>query len=203
MPAYTEGYTGEAVALQLLVVIFLGIAANLDNLGIGLAYGVQKTRIPIVSNLVIAAISMAVTGLSMLAGDRIAAFITPDAADWIGGLLLCGIGVWMLCQPKFGQVEAYEDAKTADTDGNRVISVREAIPLGFVLAANCLAAGFGMGVSGSSMIGTILSVGFFSFITIGGSHRFGTLLARTWIGRYPAAFAGGLLIVIGVLEIAL
>lgn len=189
--------------MQLVLVIILGIAANLDNLGIGLAYGIQKTKIPIRSNVTIAAISMAVTSFAMLAGDRTASFISPDAADWLGGLLLCGIGVWMLCQPQFTQVSTYEDAAVADTDGDRVISVREAVPLGFVLAANCLAAGFGMGVSGSSMAGTVLSVGIFSFVTIGGSHRFGLLLAETWIGKYPAAIAGSLLVLIGLAEIVI
>lgn len=187
--------------MQWIMVIFLGIAANLDNLGIGLAYGIRKTKIPIRSNVTIALVSMVVTFAAMVAGERVTTYISVNTADILGGLLLCAIGVWMLLQPRAAEPNPYEDPTVADIDGDRVISVREALPLGFLLSANCLAAGFGMGVSGSSMVGTILSVGFFSFITIGGSHRFGTLLARTWIGRYPAGIAGGLLLVIGFVEI--
>ena len=187
--------------MQWILIIFLGIAANLDNLGIGLAYGIQKTRIPIRSNVTIALISMGVTYAAMIAGDNITAFIPIQTADILGGLLLCGIGIWMLCQPKFQQTNPFEDATVADMDGNRIISIRESIPLGFVLAANCLATGFGMGVSGNSVIGTMMSVGFFSFITIGVSHHFGRRLANTWVGRFPAAIAGGLLILIGFVEL--
>ncbi len=49
-----------------ITIILVGIAANLDNLGIGLAYGVKKTKIPFASNLTIAVVSMIVTYLSVL-----------------------------------------------------------------------------------------------------------------------------------------
>ncbi|VDG99064.1 putative sporulation protein YtaF [Lysinibacillus sphaericus] len=187
--------------MQWIMILFLGIAANLDNLGIGLAYGIQKTKIPLRSNVTIALVSMIVTYFAMVTGDRLSTYISVWTADLIGGLLLSSIGIWMLLQPKPVQPNPFENPTVADIDGDRIISIREALPLGFLLSANCLAAGFGMGVSGSSMLGTISSVGFFSFITIGASHRFGSLLARTWIGKYPAGIAGGLLIVIGLVEI--
>ena len=187
--------------MQWVMIILLGIAANLDNLGMRVAYGIQKTRIPFRSNSTIAFISMGITYAAMIAGDSITAFISIRTADVLGGLLLCGIGVWMFCRPKFQKAHPFEDASVADMDGNRIISIREAIPLGFVLAANCLATGFGMGVSGSSVIGTILSVGAFSFLTIGVSHHVGQRLANTWIGRFPEAIAGGVLMVIGCVEL--
>lgn len=187
--------------MEWMMILFLGIAANLDNLGIGLAYGVQKTKIPLRSNVTIALVSMIVTYFAMVTGDTLSTYISVRTADLIGGLLLGSIGIWMLLQPRPVQPNPFEDPAVADVDGDRIISIREALPLGFLLSANCLAAGFGMGVSGSSMLGTISSVGFFSFITIGASHRFGELLARTWIGKYPAGIAGGLLIVIGFSEV--
>ncbi|WP_432354228.1 manganese efflux pump [Sporosarcina sp. A2] len=187
--------------MQWIMILFLGIAANLDNLGIGLAYGIQKTKIPFRSNVTIALVSMVVTYFAMVTGDQLSTYISLGTADLIGGLLLCTIGLWMLLQPRPMQPNPFEDPTVADTDGDRIISIREALPLGFLLSANCLAAGFGMGVGGSSMLGTITSVGFFSLITIGASHRFGSLLSRTWIGKYPTGIAGGLLIVIGIVEI--
>ena len=41
--------------------ILIGLAANLDNLGIGLAYGVKDTKIPLASNITIAVVSMIMT----------------------------------------------------------------------------------------------------------------------------------------------
>lgn len=52
-------------------IILIGIAANLDNLGIGLAYGVKRVKIPVLSNAVIAIMSMIVTFVAVTAGGRL------------------------------------------------------------------------------------------------------------------------------------
>ncbi len=195
--------SGEAGELQWLTILFLGVAANLDNLGIGLAYGIRKTAIPFRSNAAIAIVSMAVAVVAMLAAEYVTLFIPEEMANRLGGFLLIAIGLWMLIQPQSSGPKILEDPDVADTDGDRILSVREAFPLGFLLSANSLAGGFGMGVSGGPMLGTVLSIGFFSLVTVGGGQRFGQLLTRTWIGRYPSEVAGGLLMLIGMVEMVI
>ncbi|MET3575614.1 manganese efflux pump [Bhargavaea ullalensis] len=186
--------------MQWLTIVFLGIAANLDNLGVGLAFGIRKTAIPFRSNCAIAVVSMVMALVAMLAAEYVTQFMPETLANRLGGGMLCVIGAWMLFHPQSPRPKFMEDPAASDLDGDRVLSVREALPLGFLLAANSLAGGFGMGVSGGPMAATVLSIGLFSLLTIGGGHRFGGLLTRTWIGRYPSEIAGGLLVLIGIAE---
>ena len=186
--------------MQWLTIVFLGIAANLDNLGIGLAFGIRKTAIPFRSNFAIALVSMAMALVAMLAAEYVTLFLSETTANRLGGGMLCAIGAWMLFHNQSPRPNFLDDPDASDTDGDRVLSVREALPLGFLLSANSLAGGFGMGVSGGPMAATVLAIGVFSLLTVGCGHRFGGLLTRTWFGRYPSEIAGGLLILIGVAE---
>ncbi|SEJ69931.1 putative sporulation protein YtaF [Bhargavaea ginsengi] len=189
--------------MQWLTILFLGIAANLDNLGFGLAYGIQKVRIPILSNAVIAILSMMVTALAMVAAEGLAYIMPEQIANRLGGFMLCLIGVWMLIQELKPNQALCKNNLHADKDGNRILSVREVLPPGFLLSANSLAGGFGMGVSGGPMTATVLSIGVFSFLTIHCGNRFGGALTRFYLGRHPGVLAGGLLIVIGIVEMAI
>ncbi|KZE37814.1 hypothetical protein AV656_09820 [Bhargavaea cecembensis] len=189
--------------MQWLTILFLGIAANLDNLGIGLAYGIRKIRIPTLSNAAIAIVSMMVTALAMVAAEGLASIMPEQMANRLGGFMLCLVGLWMLIQEWKPNPDLRKNSLNADKDGNRILSVREALPLGFLLSANALAGGFGMGVSGGSMTAPILSIGLFSFLTIHCSNRFGGILTRFYLGRHPSIIAGGLLLVIGIVEMVI
>lgn len=187
--------------MQWITIIILGIAANLDNLGVGLAYGVKKTKIPLFSNIIIAVVSMVVTFVSVIAGSTLSLYISTFIANLLGSILLCLVGLWMLIAQSTNHSSPVENPELIDTDRNQIVSFREALTLGFILSANCLATGIGIGANGLSILGTVLSVGVFSFITIGGSSYFGILLSKTFIGKYPSKIAGGLLLFIGVFEV--
>lgn len=187
--------------MQWITIVILGIAANLDNLGVGLAYGMTKTKIPLFSNFIIAAVSMVVTFVSVIAGSTLTLYISVFTANLLGSLLLCLVGLWMLLPQDSNYKSPVENPKLIDTDGNKIVSFREAITLGFVLSANCLATGIGIGANGISVLWTVLSVGGFSLLTIGSSSYFGILLSKTFIGKYPSKIAGGLLLFIGIFEV--
>ncbi|MFJ8091038.1 manganese efflux pump [Lysinibacillus sp. NPDC095746] len=184
-----------------IAIILIGIAANLDNLGIGLAYGIKRVKIPILSNAVIALISMIVTYAAVTAGSVVINFISPDFANLIGSLLLCAIGIWTLLSSRFSKQGILGNPEVFDEDKNYIISIREAMTLGFVLSANCLAGGIALGANGISAIWTVISIGVFSFITVGAGVHFGVLLTKTFIGKHSTAISGWLLILIAIIEI--
>lgn len=183
-----------------VTIILIGIAANLDNLGISLAYGAKQTKIPIGSNVTIALISMFLTYVSVFTGGALTAYISPSMANFWGSLLLCFIGLWVLWSSRPSNNYSKKGPEKFDKDKNNIISIKEAILLGFILSANCLASGIGIGANGISAIWTVISVGFFSFVTIGVGSHFGYMLTKTFIGKYSTAISGYLLIFIGVFE---
>ncbi|MFF2752620.1 manganese efflux pump MntP family protein [Psychrobacillus sp. NPDC058041] len=183
-----------------ITIILIGIAANLDNLGIGLAYGIKQTKIPIFSNVTIAIISMVVAYVAVVSGEIITNYIPILHANLLGSSLLCIIGLWTILSSILSNEDTAKKTEQIDKDGNNIISVREAISLGFILSVNCLISGIAIGASGISAIWTVISIGFFSILTVGIGSHFGLLLNKTFIGKYSITISGGILIFIGLYE---
>ncbi|QFF98633.1 hypothetical protein PB01_07190 [Psychrobacillus glaciei] len=183
-----------------ITIILIGIAANLDNLGISLAYGIKQTKIPIFSNVTIAIISMVVSYVAIVSGELVTSYIPTILANFLGSFLLCIIGLWTILSNRFSNKDSSNRTENIDKDGNNIISIREAITLGFILSVNCLVSGIAIGASGISAIWTVISIGFFSVLTVGIGSRFGLLLNKTFIGNYSITISGWLLIFIGIYE---
>ncbi|WP_342043763.1 sporulation membrane protein YtaF [Bacillus sp. OTU2372] len=198
--------------MHLLSVLLIGIASNLDNLGISVSYGLRSTRIPFISNLIIGIISMLCAYFSIIAGRLISAFISIQIANLVGGLIIICIGIKCILESLFeknetGEVKIdsnYSQVIThpdlADVNDDQVISLKESIFLGFALAINCLAMGLGAGITGVSPALTTFSIGLFSVISIWCGLKLGNKICGKNIGKYSNIVAGFLLIMIGVYE---
>lgn len=184
-----------------ITIILIGMAANLDNLGIALAYGVKQTKIAIFPNLIIAIISMVITYVAVFVGSNIIDYITPHIANILGSLLLCGVGVWTLSSDRFSRRKSLKSFEITNKEKNHIISYKEAIFIGLLLSLNCMAGGIGIGANGISAIWTVISIGFFSILTIGLGSHFGNLLSKSFIGKYSTLISGCLMILIGIYEV--
>jgi len=80
---------------KLPMLILLAIAANLDNLGVGISYGLQKRYIPVVSNLIIALISTVLTFIAMIFGQWLERVLPLWAANDLGASIIIGVGLWV------------------------------------------------------------------------------------------------------------
>lgn len=197
-----------------LSILLIGLAANLDNLGIGIAYGVRSTKIPFLSNLIIAIIGMLITYLSVSLGSWIGTHISRDIANLSGGILVILIGAWTIwtdIKKSFFDFQKHkrsnqlqqilENPEKADTDKNQVISLKESVLLGSALSLNCLGMGFGGGITGIPPLWSGLSVGLISFMTIKIGICMGLKISNSWINKYSNILAGLLLVGIGLYEI--
>ena len=144
------------------------LASNLDNLGVGVAYGMRHTRMPVAANLVVAGVSTGATYLAISAGHSLAQAISLQFAHLLGVLAMAGLGAWIclkaladgLAQPGDGLQEVYQlrvrplglvisilkEPLQADLDRSGSIDLGEAALLGVALAVNCLAGGFAVGL---------------------------------------------------------
>jgi putative sporulation protein YtaF len=198
--------------MHLLSILLIGIAANLDNLGISVSYGLRSTRIPFVSNVIIAIVSMICAYLSIIAGKFISEFISIGIANLAGGLIIICIGIKCIVDSfalKSSPSEVKVDSNyshvithpdSADVNDDKIISVKESIFLGFALAINCLAMGLGAGITGVSPVLTTLSIGLFSVLSIWCGIKLGNKICGKNIGKYSNIVAAILLIMIGVYE---
>ncbi|MBU8918467.1 sporulation membrane protein YtaF [Neobacillus sp. 114] len=198
--------------MHYLSILLIGIAANLDNLGISVSYGLRSTRIPFASNLIIAIVSMVCAYLSIIAGEFVTQFISIALANFVGGLIISSIGIKCIAD-SFSVQETPSKVKvdsnlshvisqpdSADVNDDKVISVKESILLGFALAINCLVMGLGAGITGLSPVLTTISIGLFSVLSIWSGVKLGGKICGMNVGKYSNFAAGILLIMIGVYE---
>lgn len=195
---------------SLLAIIVIGLASNLDNAGVGVAYGVRKIRIPWFSNLAIAIISFLATLLSGLFGNWISIWVHPWIGQLIGTIVIVSVGVWVLLQPFVEKKHAASDYDTnpvtrllrnpeeADKDSSKSISLGESILLGIALAMNALAGGFNAGITHLNIWYTSLSVGIFSYVLLALFAGFGEKYAAEKLGNRATIISGLLLIIIGI-----
>jgi putative sporulation protein YtaF len=204
-----------------LTILLIGVAANLDNLGISVSYGLKSTRIPFVSNIVIAVISMLCAYISITAGEYISQFISLTIANYAGGLLIIFLGGKCIVESLFPKplpkpvpepepvpvkvdsnfTKVISQPALADINEDKVISFKESCLLGLALAMNCLAMGLGAGFTGISPILTTIAIGVFSLISIFFGIKIGSKISDNRIGKYSNIIAGLILILIGIYEI--
>lgn len=204
--------------------ILIAIAANLDNFGVGIAYGIQQIRISPLANLIIAVISFAMTGLSAVIGYALSQYLNPTIAITAAAFLLFGVGIWIFIQPiiiaiktkqpiinfqllggriYIGPTEILNYPERADIDNSRDIGSWEAVVLGIALSINALAGGFDAGAIGISSLLEATLVGVFSFITIYIGYYFGNKYAAEQLGKYATIVSGTLLMLIGLHQLVL
>jgi len=87
--------------LHLGAILLLAFSSNLDNVGVGVSYGIRKVNIPFTSNLLIAVVTSIGTLLSVLLGQSIYLFISAEMASLLGGGIIIAAGIWVLLQEKF------------------------------------------------------------------------------------------------------
>lgn len=198
---------------SVFTIIALAIAANLDNAGVGIAYGVRKIHISSVANLIVAVISGLATLLSALVGRFMRHYIHPEVALWVGAIVMFGVGLWVLSDPLrqrwkrnrslnqnvLGRI--LDDPSAADFDLSKTISLLEATVLGVALAMNAFAGGFDAGVTHLNVWITSLFVAVFSYVLLGMSATIGRRYAARALGDNATLIAGLLLILIGVHQV--
>lgn len=153
---------------DLIALFLLGFAVSLDSFTVGLTYGMRKIRIPMKSLIIISSCTFILLLLAMGFGSVIELFISYEAGETIGGIILIGIGIWVLYQFFTSQIEKpttenKKDVKIieiefrsisvvikilkrpieADFDQSGVISGKEALFLGLALSLDSFGAGIG------------------------------------------------------------
>ncbi|GMA63787.1 manganese efflux pump [Alicyclobacillus fastidiosus] len=82
---------------SLIMAIVIGVAFNMDNIGIGLSYGSRKIHVPWKSVLVIATTSLLAALIGGISGIFVSSYI-GSVANLIGGSILICLGVFIIAQ---------------------------------------------------------------------------------------------------------
>lgn len=180
--------------LHILTVVALGIATNLDNLIIGMSFGLSGRRLDWRKNGLIALVS----GFFAWTACAAAGFISDShtaAAVFAGSVLLIGMGAATIFKSLRRPVQT--EQKSEYEQG---VSLKQTLLLAVTLGLNCLPVAFGAGLSEVPWLHLAVSVMLFSFVFVGVGNRMGAKLRRFCPEKALDILSGTILIVIGVLE---
>lgn len=201
--------------------ILLAFAVSLDSFSVGFTYGLRKMHLPLRSIFVIAICSAFTLMVAMGVGNIVSVFLSPEWAEKIGGIVLVGIGAWVLYQffrPEKDQANLNDDPMLikleikslgvvihilkkpmdADIDKSGAITGIEAFLLGFALSLDAFGAGIGAALLGYSPIMMAILVAIISSMFLFGGLKCGKGMAKMkWVQKF-AFLPGFLLIMLGI-----
>lgn len=217
------------VMTNIMTLMLLAFAVSLDSFSVGFTYGIRKMKIPLFSILIIACMSAITLLASMLIGELISNLLSPMVASRIGGIIIVGLGVWIVWQtlrspddqPEEQQTSTVTEEKIiatiemkyfgiainilkkpmeADIDRSGTINGLEAILLGLALSLDAFGAGIGAAMLGFSPLILSLSIGIMSSLFLLMGMTFGNKLSYSKAIGKLTFLPGVLLIVIGILK---
>jgi putative Mn2+ efflux pump MntP len=189
--------------VPVLAAVLVALVSNVDNLTVGVAFGMRGQRIAGAPNALIAAITMVGTAGAMTSGHVLATALRPSVASALGGTIILAIGVMTAATSVRTVRRPATDAPVAvaRTRSRGVLSWRGAVPIGVALSLNNVGAGIGAGIAGVPPLATTLLAGAFSLAFIGGGSRFGWAIGRRF-GQRTALLAGVVLVCLGAAMLA-
>lgn len=169
--------------------VLFGLAANADNLAVGIAYGVQCRRIRVQHNLLIAFATTAVTYAALLAGSQLHRHLLPALPNWLGGALLVVLAIAGFLRP---------NQRTAEAAASGVAGPREVAVLAGALSVNNIGLAIAGGFAGLHYGLALAAIFCFSvsllsaglLIGEGAGRRVARTLRQAWIGNAILLTAG-------------
>ena len=195
-----------------LIISAFAVSSSIDNLGVGMSYGIRKIGIRLGANLVMTIVCflMSIGGITF--GVWLSA-ILPGMIPLIFGallLIIIGVRVILLAKPNHKELtkentsmkDILKNPEAADVDKSGDIGWLEAVFLGIALSANALTNGLGTGLLGLSPFAIALTAAIGSFISIWAGVKLGSRLASVRIGSFTVGQFGTVLSGVIILIIA-
>lgn len=199
----------------ILSAVLYSISSNLDNLVVGIAYGIKKINIGILPNLVIATITSIGTLLSMSLGTYISRFLPSSITNILGAIVIILLGLYFLVQSILKLINDYQSknlalknisdmveyAEKSDLNNSGDINIKEAFLVALGLTFNNLGTGLAASITGVNIPITVVSTFMFSILILMLGKSIGTNVFGAICGKYAPLLSGILLIILGIIEI--
>ncbi len=202
-----------------LFILGFALSSSLDNLGVGISYGIRGIRIGLVSNLIMAAICFILSEAGIVGGQWISRILPGIFPTLVGAfvLIIIGIRIVLLALPRKKQLsespaeplsngdslkELLKNPEKADLDRSGEIGYLEAVVLGLALSANAVTNGLGAGLLGLSPLAIAVTAAIGSFITVWAGTAIGRKASTVRIGSFHLGQMGTLISGVVLLVIA-
>ncbi len=190
--------------MELFSVIMFAVSSNLDNLAVGISYGIKRVHISALPALLIGLITLGGTMVSMALGKNLLPFLPGRFAQLLGSIIILAMGGYGTVCFWTKRVRA-NGAGTSDANTIslplRQLALREAAVLGTALAVNNMGLGIGASISGLQVLPASAASLCFSLLFLVLGNRAGRLWLSSLIGRYAEPIASGVMVLLGVYQL--
>src|SRR6202012_59021 len=164
---------------MIIAALLLGIAANSDNVSVGISYGIKHRRIRWWHNGIIAIVTTCITLCALATGRTLRHYLFPDLPSWISGVLLMLLAVWSGYRRPRREDEAF-------MVNQNVTTLAEALYLSLALSVNNIGLALAGGIGDLGYRAVAASVFAFSVIMLaGGQFVGGTVVETIPVLRHP------------------
>lgn len=189
--------------MKWLIILAFTFSSSIDNLGVGLSYGVRKINVAFGKNLLIAIICFLMSMGGITFGVWLSTILPGMLPVIIGALLLFIIGIRIILlakpqnemdsnnemQPKNVQ-DILRNPEEAHFKKSGEIGWGESVLLGVALSANALTNGVGAGLLGFSPLIISITAALGSFITVWMGVKLGSKVADVRVGTFTVGQFG-------------
>ena len=195
--------------MQLFSIMLFAVSSNLDNLIIGVSYGIKKIKIPFSSHLLVALMAFTGTFLSMLCGEGIMRWLPDGFANAAGSIMIIAIGLAGLIKYIRSRVRSLQnsgewplnDPEKYDKNSDQRLELKETLSLGAALTVNNIGLGVGASMSGLSAWQTAAMSSVFCIALMLLGNRIGKRCASRRLDRYSELLSAVIIILLGVFEL--
>ncbi|QUF82198.1 sporulation membrane protein YtaF [Clostridium butyricum] len=198
-----------------LSALLYSLSSNLDNLVIGIAYGVKKIKIGLISNLIIATVTSIGTLISMSVGKFISGFLPTSLTNMLGAVIIMLLGLYFLIQSILKLIpksysnslalknvdEIMDYAEKSDSDNSGTLNIKEAFVVSLGLMLNNLGTGLAASITGVNVSITVICTFILSIALLMLGKSIGHNVLGAICGKYAPLISGVLLIILGIFEL--
>ena len=192
--------------------LLLVIAVCIDSFAAAVGIGSARIKIPIRSALVVSLVGSLFLSLSAAFAGVLRLVVSEKACTWLSFFLLMGLGVFNLFQNFFKNIISrgakkgnpammFFDGASADTDGSKSISVKEALVLSAALSADSVVTGIGAGLDSINLPALSIFAFGLGFISIAGGEAIGRKIVSA-LDLNLGWLCGSILIILAFLTLA-
>ena len=173
--------------------ILLALSASIDALGLGITYGIKKTKMSKSGNLIIFVTLFCLSGLSVFIGHYLSILFSPIVSAILGASLLILLGIYNIFKSKNNSTTDF------DADGSNYIDAKEAFVLGLAVAidASCVSLGSGMIGMGGVVLPLLMAIFHTFFVNCGNLVASNITKKFTISSKLLSNLSGTILIFIG------
>lgn len=185
--------------IYFITAILFSFSANIDNIIIGISYGIKKIHISIFKNFIISSFTALFSFLSMYLGSSIALLLSETTANLLGAFTLMIIGIYTFLKEFF---QKRKEISLCQTRTLNRLNLRELITIIMILSINNIAVGVAASVAGIDILVATICTFLFSFVLLKLGNFIGhKAMNNKFIEKYSNVISSIILIIIGILQI--